>query len=58
MNKFCIIYNILAAAVAVALAIVNATWKKPQWCLIFVALAICNVLAAYTVFRLDRKSKK
>lgn len=57
MNKFCVIYNILAAVVAVALAIFNAILQKPHWCYIFVALAICNVIAAYSVYRLARKSK-
>lgn len=58
MNKFCFIYNILAAVVAVSLAVINSIWQKPHWCYIFIALAILNVITAYTIFRLDRKSKK
>lgn len=57
MNRFCIIYNTLAAVVAVALAVINALWQKPHWCYIFVALAILNVIAAYIIYRLDRNKE-
>lgn len=56
MNKFCIIYNYMGALLSVACLVANAMSHRYYWCVTFAVLAMCNVVAAFAVYRMSRNN--